>query len=436
VVADVPLDARLPGSQAAASLDRGYGLLDEARYLDEQPKSSARSPYARDRARILHSAGLRRLADKTQVVGPRSSDFARNRLTHSLEVAQIGRDLATVLRLDADIVEAACLAHDMGHPPFGHNGEQVLDEAAATCGGFEGNAQTFRLLTRLEPKTLRDDGSGGGLNLTRAVLDAASKYPWGKGAGRTESDRKFGVYDDDRPVFDWMRTGAPLDHPSIEAQVMDFADDLAYCVHDVEDGIVAGRIDPATLEATGLRTDVKVTIRRWYDDRVDDTVLDEAWDRLSGEPAWPTGAYSGTRRQLASLKNLTSSLIGRLCRSVEEATLRSADGRPVRRHDGDLLVPADAAAEILVLKGIAAHFVMSAADRVAEMDAERTLLAELVDVLSMGGADALDPMFAADYAAASTDGERARVVVDQVASLTDVSATMWHARWSSGSGGR
>jgi dGTPase len=435
-VADVPLDARVPEPSAASSLDRGYGLLDEARYLDERPKSSSRSPYARDRARILHSAGLRRLADKTQVVGPRSSDFVRNRLTHSLEVAQIGRDLATVLGLDADIVEAACLAHDMGHPPFGHNGELVLDEAAASCGGFEGNAQTFRLLTRLEPKTLRPDGGGGGLNLTRAVLDAASKYPWGKGAGGTASDRKFGVYDDDRLVFDWMRAGAPLDHPSIEAQVMDFADDLAYCVHDVEDGIVAGRIDPAALQVAGLRSDVNVTVRSWYDDRVDDTVLGQAWVRLSGEPAWPVEAYSGTRRQLAALKNLTSSLIGRLCRSVEDATLGSVDGRPARRHDGDLLVPADTRAEVLVLKGIAAHFVMSAADRVAEMNAERTLLSELVDVLSARGADALDPMFAADYAGASSDGERARAVVDQVASLTDVSATLWHAHRFLGSAGR
>jgi dGTPase len=424
----VPLDARVPERRAASSIDRGYGLLDEARYLDEQPKSSGRSPYARDRARILHSAGLRRLADKTQVVGPRTSDFVRNRLTHSLEVAQIGRDLATVLGLDADIVEAACLAHDMGHPPFGHNGEQVLDEAAAGCGGFEGNAQTFRLLTRLEPKTLRPDGSGGGLNLTRAVLDAASKYPWGRGTGRPTADRKFGVYDDDRPVFDWMRTGAPVDHPSLEAQVMDFADDLAYCVHDVEDGIVGGRVDPPRLSAAGLRTEVNGTVRAWYDDRADDALLDQAWKQLSREPAWPTGAYTGTRAQLATLKNLTSTLIGRLCRSVEDATLRSGDGAPVRRHEGDLLVPADTRAEILVLKGIAAHFVMSAADRVAEMDAERGLLSELVDVLSERGAEALDQMFAADYAKASSEADRTRVVVDQVASLTDVSATGWHAR--------
>jgi dGTPase len=128
------------------------------------------------------------------------------------------------------------------------------------------------------------------------------------------------------------------------------------------------------------------------------------------------------------LKNLTSTLIGRLCRSVEDATLRSGDGAPVRRHEGDLLVPAETRAEILVLKGIAAHFVMSAADRVAEMDAERSLLSELVDVLSERGAEALDPMFAADYADASSDAVRTRVVVDQVASLTDVSATGWHAR--------
>lgn len=405
------------------------------RYLEE-PGQSERSTFERDRARIVHSAALRRLAAKTQVVGPSSSDFTRNRLTHTLEVAQIGRDLAHSLGCNPDVVEAACLAHDLGHPPFGHNGEGALNTAGTEIGGFEGNAQTFRLLTRLEAKALDASGRSLGLNLTRAVLDAASKYPWTWGAapapfghhgdGLPRSVRKFGVYADDVEIFTWMRQGVAPDRVCVEAQVMDFADDVAYSVHDVEDGVVAGQVRLADLADAGVRSEIWQTVREWYLPAADTDALEAGYAGLAGLREWPQTSYQGTRAHLAALKNLTSALIGRFCRGVQAAVRAQGLPQTLSRYAADIPVPREVVTEIAILKGIAAHLVMQAEDRVAEHVMQRQLLIELVDVFSKAGPSALEPTFRADHEAAVDDDQRLRVVIDQVASLTDISAVERH----------
>ncbi|MGI8577630.1 MAG: deoxyguanosinetriphosphate triphosphohydrolase [Nocardioidaceae bacterium] len=425
----------MDGSAATVRSTAAYDAHDAERFL-AQPSRSGRSPFERDRARIVHSAALRRLAAKTQVVGPSSHDFIRNRLTHTLEVAQVGRGLAMVLGCDPELVEAACLAHDLGHPPFGHNGEQALNETAAGIGGFEGNAQTLRLLTRLEPKIFSADGRSLGLNLTRAVLDASTKYPWTLGnapapAGRhgdglPRSVHKFGVYSDDLPVFDWMRSGVEPGRTCVEAQLMDFADDVAYSVHDLEDGVVAGRIDLTSLDDPQLRERVWATVRDWYAPQLSSERLEDAYRRLTKLAAWPQTSYDGSRRHLAGLKNLTSRLINRFCHAVQDAVQGSQLPPVLIRYAGVIPVSATVTEEIVVLKGVAAQLVMKAEGRVAAMAAQRDLLRELVEAMWRHGAASLDPMFAADFKTATDDHARLRVVVDQAASLTDLSAVDRH----------
>jgi dGTPase len=425
------------------STDERTDAYDEharARWVDEPPKRvapHARTPFERDRARLVHSAALRRLAAKTQVVGPRTDDFVRNRLTHTLEVAQVARDLGRTLGCDPDVVETAALAHDLGHPPFGHNGERALDEVSDACGGFEGNAQTLRILTRLEAKTF-GRGRSVGLNLTRATLDASTKYPWLRGQadephgshsdGSRRSVRKFGVYDDDLEVFGWLREGVAGRRRCLEAQVMDLADDVAYSVHDLEDGIVSGKVDLAWLVDPGQRTEVWGTVRDWYLPDVVDAEMDAALGLLQAMVTWPRTPYDGSRRALASLKDLTSDLIGLFCTQVRDATVEKYGDLPLLRYTADVVVPRETQIAVAALKGVAAHYVMRADDRVAVLERQREVVTELVSLLRLRGPEALMPSHRADFEAADSDAARLRVVVDQVASLTDASAVDWHAR--------
>jgi dGTPase len=423
-------------------------VIEAERFVPEPRKDTGhgRSPFERDRARVLHSAAFRRLAAKTQVHTAGSDDFLRTRLTHSLEVAQIAREMGARLGCDPDVVDVAGLAHDLGHPPFGHNGEDALDAVAQECGGFEGNAQTLRVLTRLEAKV-----DGAGLNLTRASLDATCKYPWPRAEGR----RKFGVYADDAEIFAWVREGAVGAARCLEAQVMDWADDVAYSVHDVEDGVFGGYISLGRLladadERAALCADVAAT----YSAETPGDLAEVLTDLLAGPALAPLAGYDGSYRAQASLKGATSVQIGRFVATAVEATKaeyeippeavrpvggprrdeqpENASERPLRRYAADLVVPRLIRAQCALLKGMALRYVMRREGAELWYERQREILTDLVGALATRAPDGLDPIFAPLWKAAPDDASRLRVVIDQVASLTDPAAVAWHQRLTGG----
>lgn len=411
----------------------GYSNHDEERWANEPEKSRSRTEFERDRARIVHSSALRRLGAKTQVLVAGTDDFARTRLTHTLEVAQVGRQMAKMFGCDPDLVDCACLCHDLGHPPFGHNGEKALAHIAQEIGGFEGNAQTFRLLTRLEPKIFHPNGTSAGVNLTRATLDAATKYPWTREEGAHHPDgprgNKFCVYPDDLPAFRWLKQGAPAWVKPMECQIMDLSDDIAYSVHDVEDAIVSGYFKPLALRDTRVVDEIIEVTRRWYGQRWDPDLLLDALNRLRAQKVFPE-YFTGSRQSLASLKNMTSRLIGHFTGSAEKATRQQFDSGNLTRYSAHVVVPSDTWYEITLLKGISAYFVMEPREHEDFHQEQLTIVKDLVSLMMENSptiSEAMEPVFAEDWYRASTDGERLRVAIDQVASLTDGSALAMHS---------
>lgn len=212
------------------------------RRLVEEPDSAFRSPFQRDRDRIIHSSAFRRLKGKTQVFVDVEGDHFRTRLTHTLEVAQVARSIARPLGLDEDLTEAIALGHDLGHPPYGHAGERALDRCLAAHGGFDHNVQTLRVVTRLERRYPRFDG----LNLSLAAIDGLAKHGGAIEAARSDPGaaalrlllRRHGL--------------DPARQPTLEAQAAAVADDIAYDAHDVEDGLRAGLLDFEQLRVAPL----------------------------------------------------------------------------------------------------------------------------------------------------------------------------------------
>ena len=403
-----------------------YADADHDRfYNDSRHPNEERSPFEIDRSRIIHCAAFRRLQGKTQIFGVAHDDFFRTRLTHSLEVAQIAKGIALAVGADTELVEAISLAHDIGHPPFGHMGERALDEAMQkyALGRFESNAQNLRTLAYLETKKTEYPG----LNLTRATLDGLLKHKVEPG----EIDGPV-FYESERELVGWTMQGAPMRETALETQIVDWADQVAYSVHDLEDGIHAGMITSARLSDEYLE---KLIIPK--------ATNDYTMAQMEGTYRWLTGQVRAmeemgdARQRAAARKDLTSSLIHRFVTAAKLKPRRLADGTiGTGRYACKLTITPAEKGRASVLKAIALRLIIHD-QRVATLERRsrhvvRRLFSELV---RKEASDLYPEEFRGIFVAAPTDAERARIACDYIASMTDRYAEMLFQRlFSPGSG--
>lgn len=287
-----------PGSQGLAP----YAVDPKASRgrLMPEPRSDTRSPFARDRDRILHSTAFRRLNYKTQVFIYHEGDHYRSRLTHSLEVAQIARALARTLKVDEDLTEALALAHDLGHPPFGHAGERALDAAMTNAGGFDHNAQSLRVVTELEKKYARFDG----LNLTWETLEGLVKHngplTGPKAVKAMKANRGADPVPESILAYCARQDLELASFASVEAQAAALADDIAYNNHDIDDGYRAGLFTFAELAEVPIAGSTLAEVRATYPGVDGPRLLYETIRRLIG--AMIEDAVAETSRRLAKLQ--------------------------------------------------------------------------------------------------------------------------------------
>lgn len=393
-----------------------------------------RSDVEVDRDRIVHSHAFRRLQRKTQIVGVHSIDFFRTRLTHTIECAQLGRAITRRLTDGSweqvvseeqhlpDLVEAACLAHDLGHPPFGHTGEEAIDQLLTERWGmrFEGNAQSFRIVTLLEPKKYaRLDTPVArplGLDLTRATLRAMMKYPWSEAQAHSSDVHKFGVYDnpEDLEFLAWLWDGAPAQATrNLATEIMEAADDIAYAVHDIEDGTWAKLIpiDQLVQGETWALEKVVAMVERRHPGMFDAPLIDVATEvraifgPLDGKK-WARGPFDRSRRSEGGLKSFCSALTDDLLRSVTRGgSLDWGGNEPVQRR-------------IAVLKAIIWVWLIEPPELVTRRHGQRRIIRELVDGYL---AEPRMLPYQDEWARLDQTDQRAtvRFVADHVASMTD-----------------
>ncbi|MFN3514044.1 MAG: deoxyguanosinetriphosphate triphosphohydrolase [Phenylobacterium sp.] len=371
---------------------------DPARSLGrkvQEPESRTRTPFARDRDRIIHSTAFRRLKEKTQVFVAHEGDHFRTRLTHSLEVAQIARSLAAAMGLDADLAETIALAHDLGHPPFGHAGEDELQVQMEPYGGFDHNVQTFRVVTKLERRYPRFDG----LNLTWETLEGVIKHN-GPVTEKLAKPSWSAIAEFDAEYDLGLSTWA-----SAEAQVAALADDIAYNNHDVDDGVQAGLFDLDELRDVPLIGPIVVQVRRDYPDIEPRIVRLEAVRRMIGA--------------------MVDDVLAETHRRATEAKVASAED--VRNLDHALVA---FSRDMLEDLGRLREFLMSRMYRHWKVNRTRSqarrILAEMFQ-LFMAEPDVLPTEWFARSQNRDEAG-RARVVCDYIAGMTDRFAIEEHRR--------
>lgn len=366
--------------------------------LVPEAESATRTPFQRDRDRVIHSVAFRRLKHKTQVFIYHEGDLYRTRLTHSLEVAQISRSIARILKLDEDLAEGVALSHDLGHPPFGHTGEDALKEAMARFGGFDHNAQTLRLMTKLEKRHAAFDG----LNLTWETLEGVVKHngPLTGPLNAKGEDLPAAIAEYARRHDLWLET-----FPGLEAQVAAIADDIAYNNHDVDDGLRAGLFSFEAARAQPLIGVALERVRATWPDAAQGVQIAEAVSALIGEMI--ADVVTETRRRLAVLKPSNADDI----RRAPQQTVDFSDDMRTR------------------LTGLRAflHENMYRHEKVnrARSEAKR-VVAALFD-LYLNDPETLPGEWLAEARNAGEE-RRARVVCDYIAGMTDRYAIREHER--------
>ncbi len=372
--------------------------------LYPETESAMRTAFQRDRDRVIHSGAFRRLKHKTQVFVYHEGDYYRTRLTHSIEVAQIARTIARTLGLDEDLAEALSLAHDLGHTPFGHAGEDALDAAMQPYGGFDHNAQTLRVLTMLEHRYAEFDG----LNLTWETLEGVVKHNGpltGPNAAKDEPvDGTILAYNDAHDLG--LDTFA-----GIEAQVAALSDDVAYNAHDIDDGVRAGLFRLEDLADVPLGTTAVQDVLERYPDHEQSRLVHEVTRRVIN--AMVVDLIDETRRRIAR------------ARPESAADVRALDRPVVAFSEG--LAEADRALKRFLFENMYRH------KRVNEMTAQaRGVVKDLFAHFIVHQAD-LPAEWQPRLAAADGDAGRARVVADYIAGMTDRYALQEHTKLTGGS---